>query len=390
MPAVFISLGLILSAAAPGANADSQALASNREARPAAAADYAPTDLESVIAWEWGDVSREPLEPDTPPRAAIDPRVELLQVIQGLAGEPAVNALDSPYHRDAANHFRPYGNHAAVRRLRRMAEAGFRFDAPLRILLRLSMPPELEPRAPFDEADVCRAGGQRAVEHWVRDLRRFARDSRFVEFLAREELLLAASVHSQRARQPTAPLVRVLKEYLGRSPVEYRIVLAPRGSGNYGITVPGSEASRTYGVGGGIEARADTVGFGTPAQYRWLIWHETTHPVVNACIISRAREVDDLSALFEPLREAMATHAYADWSACLEEHVVRAITVRLTARQVSENAARAIRDWEVGQGFTHLDTILKVLESVEAEAGTLAPFDSTFLRILGALGGVQP
>ena len=74
----------------------------------------------------------------------VDPRIELLGVVQLLAGGiPTATALHFPYRERVEAHFGRFGDHPAVAMLRRLAKHGFVFDAPVIALLNCSDPPEL-------------------------------------------------------------------------------------------------------------------------------------------------------------------------------------------------------------------------------------------------------
>jgi hypothetical protein len=134
------------------------------------------------------------------PEIAVDPRLELLGVIQRLAGRETFSPEDAAYARAVDARFGPFRGHPAVRLYAELAAGP---DDPLGvILLHYSNPPELalkDPEAAVPFADT-EQGGERVLS-FLLQLRDFAAASDFpgffrenqpryraVENAAREEL----------------------------------------------------------------------------------------------------------------------------------------------------------------------------------------------------------
>jgi C-terminal processing protease CtpA/Prc len=78
----------------------------------------------------------------------IDPRLELLAIVQYLSGyrewQGLITDIDFPYRREIETHFSAYRDHAAVKYFDTLSVDGFSFDAPPTAMLYLSDPPELK------------------------------------------------------------------------------------------------------------------------------------------------------------------------------------------------------------------------------------------------------
>ena len=101
-----------------------------------------------------------------PPREVnikVDPRIELLAVVQFLGGYNEryrlINHFDFPYKRDVRKYFSTYKNHSAVKFFDQMSAEGFSYDAPPAAMLYLSKPPELAMERPFTEYLIKKGGG---------------------------------------------------------------------------------------------------------------------------------------------------------------------------------------------------------------------------------------
>jgi hypothetical protein len=126
-------------------------------------------------------------------KVVIDPRLELLAVVQHLSGYGdrygLITSFDFPYKKEVAAYFSQYKDQAAVKLFAEMSKAGFSYDAPPNAMLYLSNPPELALHMPFSDYLKERAGGGERLEKFVQALRDFARQSKFIEFFKIHESL---------------------------------------------------------------------------------------------------------------------------------------------------------------------------------------------------------
>lgn len=82
---------------------------------------------------------------------SVDPRTELLGVIQIMADYPLVTK-NSPYSNEVKAYFEPMKDSKAVEVTRMLLqEYGFSYDAPVDFILRLSQPLQLKRIVPYSE-----------------------------------------------------------------------------------------------------------------------------------------------------------------------------------------------------------------------------------------------
>lgn len=75
-------------------------------------------------------VSTDAVQPQI--EIAVDPRTELIAIVQLLSGVNQMRVLDdSNYYRAVQDHFAAYDQHLVVTLFRDMNETGFSFDVPL-------------------------------------------------------------------------------------------------------------------------------------------------------------------------------------------------------------------------------------------------------------------
>jgi hypothetical protein len=320
----------------------------------------------------------------------VDPRIELLAVVQVLAGDDQLGHLDLTYRREVLTRFAPWRAHAAVTLYARMQREGFARDLPPALVLRLSPPPELELRAPFTATLEARAGGRDRLFAFLDSLRDFAAGSRFMEFYAAHaamyERLTEGTRHSVAGIHPIAPL----EEYFGTRLHSYHLILAPlahAGGFGAGLERP-PEIVDAYAILGPSGAWRGRPRFWDADALEALLWHEFSHVFVGDLPETCRRAIEADSALFEPLRPAMRQQGYMTWETCADEHLVRAVGVRLVGKMEGVRHGDEAFEQQYRLGFAWLPRLLLALQRYETSRDrypTLADFCPELTRIFDQL-----
>ncbi len=158
---------------------------------------------------------------------AVDPRVELINIVRLLAATPNADATPTPYEAAVREHFAPHSEHVAVLIYRQLAAADAKLDPRilLQIALHHSAPPTFEAAKPVDR-DVAKAvGGRDKLAGFIAALRDFAEHSDFETFFRAQQPFYAEL--EVQAREPAfAALVEQERES-GASAQPVKFVLAP-------------------------------------------------------------------------------------------------------------------------------------------------------------------
>ena len=308
---------------------------------------------------------------------AVDPRIELLAVVQCLAGDDQLGDLPLAYRREILARFAPWRGHPAVTLYARMAREGFTRDAPPAVMLRLAEPPALELRAPFTAGLEARAGGRQRLFAFLDSLRAFAAASRFMEFHAQHAAEFRGLARATRRALRRTRVVGPLEEYFGVTGQGYRVILAPLfHTGGYAARVERPPAGvDCYAILGPERAARGRPRFWKPDALEPLLWHEFSHIFVGTLPDSCRRAIAADSALFGPLRARMTAQGYATWEVCADEHVVRAVGVRLVYRMAGAHAAERELERQTRLGFVYLPRLLAALRRYERERERFPTFD---------------
>ncbi len=316
----------------------------------------------------------------------VDPRIELLAVVQSLGDYGSktglITTFDFSYKREVADYFRPFGKERAVEIFGEMSGHGFNFDAPPTAMLFFSDPPEILPRHPVPEEILERAGGREKLDEFMGALREFAKKSDFMKFYeSRREWYARIAGCAQDSIH--GDYVRMLENYYGMTQASYTIILAPLVTGGFGPRVevmPGHYS--LYNICGPIGMQDSLPNFGTVENFRHIAWHEFSHSFVNPATDRFGKDVDRYSGLFDRISDEMHGMAYSNWRTCVNEHIVRAVTTRLTYREAGKAAGDASMRRERGRGFAYIRELCSALEDYENRRERYATFVDFYPKLV--------
>ncbi len=319
----------------------------------------------------------------------VDPRIELLAVVQYLSGYDdrvgLITDFEFEYKRGIADYFGSYSGHPAVIYFDRLSQSGFSFDAPPSAMLFLTDPPELEQRYPFTQYITNRAGGKDRLAEFVEMLRSFAVDTDFMRFYASHRAEYDSMIEAVQLKLGGHEYAQMLEEYYGMEQNGYYIVLAPLfHPGGFGprVEVAGNLFD-VYSIVGPQGVSDDLPDFGTEEGFRHMAVHEFSHSFVNPTTSGHRDRIMKYDILYNPIAEKMTKMAYPNWETCVNEHLVRAITIRIEALYMGDTGFRDMVSRELAQGFIYVPAILEALEKYEANRDLYADFTSFYPTMIG-------
>lgn len=163
-------------------------------------------------------------------KVSVDPRMELLGVVQYLSGYEErydlITDFDFEYKFNQDFYFADYEKHPAVQKFAAMSMFGFSYDAPAAVMLHLSNPPELDVVIPFTEYLINRAGGEENLMDFIQKMRDFARESKFNRFFEDNADLYRTVTENVVSKIKDKNYVDVIEDYYGIKNHSYNIILA--------------------------------------------------------------------------------------------------------------------------------------------------------------------
>jgi hypothetical protein len=317
-------------------------------------------------------------------RITVDPRMELLSVVQILGDygqrTSLISHYDFPYKEDVKKYFAPYKDHPAVKLFNELSSSSysFRFSTPPTAMLYLSDPPDLRVQSKLPKAIFSLSGGKTRLEQFFESLRDFARTSNFTAFFEAHRDFYAKIVANAYGQLNGINVVAALEDYFGTPKGSYNIIIVPLQSGSFGIE---KGDGRLYNVCG-----PDSLADGTPylTGVRDICWHELGHSFVNPVVARYVPRLRRDSSLFDPIAGRMHCGGYDDFEGIICEHVLRAANVRMTSiylgAEAADNAVRGHRS----VGFVYVAALADKLKLYEARRDEYPTFEQFLPQMVDA------
>ena len=161
------------------------------------------------------------------------------------------------------------------------------------------------------------------------------------------------------------------------------------GGGGYGPHVEQEDRIDIYSIliSFDKESRGNVPIYGNEAIFKLLLRHEFSHSFVNRITDMYLEEVMKYQHLLDPIREEMDALNYGSWVTCLNEHIVRAVTVRLAISDSGPEGSRALARAQEA-GFIYTDELADALVEYENNREQYPDFISFYPRLLEVLSGL--
>jgi len=321
-------------------------------------------------------------------RVEVDPRHELISIVHYISGFTIEGwqlktGLDFDYARAAEAWFSPHRNHPAVKRFEELSKSGFTLSVPMAAMLHVSDPPDLILIHALPERTARRGGGEESFREFMALLGDFAVTARFAEFRSIHQAAYTSMVSGYREKLGGRDYVGHLERYMGYPQHSYNVILNPLlGPFNIGSRIRHEDGlSDIYNISGPKSVEQGQPVFGSADGIRNLIWHEFAHSYTSPLVEEHREALEESSALFEPMKAYMARSGYPVWTNCVDEHIVRAINIRLCDREISAEEAQRLLDMDLKNGFVFVPPLLELLKEYEAGRIQYPRLDHFFPRI---------
>lgn len=312
----------------------------------------------------------------------IDPRIELISVIQLLSNDAMITHSDFGYKRDVLVYFLAYQKHAAVTLFRKMNAAGFTFHFVPRAMLCLEQPPELQQKLILDKDVIESAGGEQQLQEFVALLRDFALLSNFMEFLDRYRSIFDMLIQNVFATANTDMLQ--LSDYFGMPIKDAVLILGMLlHKGGFGTSYKDGQRRYIHVLIGPVGSIDNLPVFGPDQFITEMIDHEFCHTVINPLTDAHATQVESLEHCYQLVAKRMQGQIGDRWSDCVNEHIIRAVTARMIALRYGEKPSNTLLHKHLAWGFVYVPRLLHALKRYEQQRDiypTIAAFYPELLQ----------
>jgi hypothetical protein len=296
---------------------------------------------------------------------SIDPRVELLSAIQSISNYPNIRRNNS-YYNAVKTRFAPYAKMQAVSLTDELAKIGFLHDAPVEFMLYLSQPNECKPRLPYSDYLINRAQGKQYLNNYQKAIHEFSTKTAFNQFWRKNESFYNQLINLNVSELSDLDWISAMEKYYNDSHNSYNIIISPLLNEGYGPSIPTENGGRELYACLPVRWKDnDAVPALNKNDWKYYLWHEFSHSFVNPEIDKHPEVIEKTSMLFDPLQDNMSKKAYTNWTICVNEHIVRAINIRLTEIYLGQEEANRILNYELSNYFLYIEPVLEKLRKYE-------------------------
>jgi hypothetical protein len=296
---------------------------------------------------------------------SVDPRIELLSTIQVISGYKNINR-NSAYSKEIADYFRPYSSNRAVIMTDDLENKNkFMYATPVQFILDLSALPELNPQTDYSVALIKRVGGKETLDNYRTAIVHFAKESNFENFWKSKETFYNKILELTFSDMAGVDLVKIVEDYFREEQNSYNIIISPLAYASYSCKIEVSDN------------KYDIYSCNVPRDYKNEIpyikkevllrnaTHEFSHSFVNYLTDKYSKKVSESEILYEPIKSAMNLQAYSSWKECINEHIVRAINIRIHQLNWDSALWQKMLNEEKANQFIYIEPVLNKLREFE-------------------------
>jgi len=323
----------------------------------------------------------------------VDPRVELLAVIQSLTKWPDVGAftrLEFDYYEEIKDYFKPYKKHPAVKWFDDNLIKGWNYDAPPRAMLHLTNPPDMKIAVPFTEYLTGRGNGAENLNKMVELMNRFVEESGFMKFWQDNQPFYTEFIERIKRQIPFEKYTHLMEDFYGEKKGDFVFLPVPLfHGGGYGGQLETEKGKIAHYFGGPHEVKDGFPVYSVP-HLRTLVFHEFGHSFVNPVVYDNGEELDKYKEFYEVMRKTMQSMAYGDWLTVCHEHLVRTgEPFLLRAAGFPEESEENYKN-NLSRGFKILPFFTEKMEEYIQQRDKYPTFRSYFPEIIKVLDEIEP
>lgn len=116
-----------------------------------------------------------------------------------------------------------------------------------------------------------------------------------------------------------------------------------------------------------------------------ILFHEYSHPFINPLTEKYSDIANQYQAAYEALKKYKLPDfqsGYGDWQECINEHLVRAMTIHLTQKCNLTELADQLRNNDLYRGYRYIPLILERYEFYDKNRTNYTDFESFYPEVL--------
>lgn len=273
--------------------------------------------------------------------------------------------------------FKPYREHKIYKVLEAMIPNGFTFSRPVELALAFDESGDFSFRFPLSSLCIAYSGGLERIREFAALLRELAAESGYFDFFQTQAVFYSPYIQKARETVGARPFVAMLEAEFGTRQHAYRYVVSALMKGNFGLHFPRREGceSDLFSV-----FSTDSLSL-SPA----ILLHEYAHPFINPLTEKYRSLVYTHQNAYEWLSKYKLPDyrsGYDGWEECVNEHLVRAMTIHLLQRCGYTDTAEQMLRNDLYCGYKYIPLLLERYCAYDGMRRTYPNFESYYPELL--------
>ncbi|WP_161567242.1 DUF4932 domain-containing protein [Acidilutibacter cellobiosedens] len=328
---------------------------------------------------------------------SVDPRIELISIIQTLAGVKPLTRLTFDYKNNVLDYFNEYRDCPAIKSFKKYNSKGFNYYKPMYFMLccnynkgLLSFEEELYNKNPIGIFFKDKS----KIDDLIHQLNDFISVSKFDKFFDSNKNRYAKYISDYEKVVNIADVKERMEQYYGIEKNTYNVILVPLiVTGGYGFSIKNEEKLRNvYCIMGPIDIKNNDLLFYIKDLPKYVEYHEFSHSFIDLLIFkneAKIKENHELVKLFEEVQDDMAVQPYGSVENFLDELIVRSVVARLINKYEGEEYYKNVIEYEKGIGFIYIEEVCNSLENYENNRDKYPTFESYYGEIIKCLSSIE-
>lgn len=308
---------------------------------------------------------------------SVNPQMELLMVVlltsnypdisRQILGTSVMTEERTEYVTNIIEHLSHYSDHPIYSLLDELIPKGFALGAPVEAVLSLGVPPKLDKIRDYGSFPLERAGGEEKLQKFTEQLRDFAEVTKFIEFYNKSLVYYEEPLRVFKDEVNKFPYVEILEELYGLEQESYNVYITQLSKGSFGPSIKKSNGKlEIYNICGFLQKTIKD-------EKRFeeficnILWHEFSHAVINPLTESYGDLVEKYKGTYDEYSKSYkGKYAWSGpWDECINEHIIRAISIYLCRKYKSEEIAKERLNLDINLGYLFIPEILDKIDYYE-------------------------
>lgn len=304
----------------------------------------------------------------------VNPQVEMMNIIlytskyneicMDILGFMPMAEIDSKYSMYVKSYFDKFLIHGIYKKIEEIVPNGFFLGRPMEFALAISPDNYINFKYKVSDLLIKLSGGSESLEEIKVLFESFRESTKFEKFFYGVREYYNDSILYLEKCLDKYPFISRLEEFYGDTNASYNFIVSNLCKGNFGINFKESNKINIYTIYS-IENINEIV---TQDSYQLCntIFHELSHPIVNIITEKNLNLIFKYKEAYKALILCKSEYCgYSDWEECVNEHIIRAISIHLSKNYFDEGQVSKRAEYDFKLGYRYIYDLLEKLKVYE-------------------------